>query len=298
MGGSGLGFHSPPSDVAQAIAALHARGQLVLLSVGGATYTSWMALAAEGHGRGPITSALAQMVGALGLDGLDVDYENEGTDAAAIEQYRDAIRALAAAVRLAGRDKVLTLAAWSTGADCTAATAAAHCGGKTSSWPPARAARERLALTDPDIVRMLNMVSVMSYDAGYQNYDAVRGWSLYRALLPERVVVNIGFEIAPESWGGAVLVADDADATCTGSVVLADQFGEPVNKPYSVDRLIKTGPLSRHKHGNPRDGIMLWHILKDDNLPDCAGSPAVSPTALEAKAAALLATRSEALDVQ
>jgi hypothetical protein len=295
--GSGLDFHTSPTEVARAIDALHARKQFVLLSVGGATYTNWTALAAEGHSRiaGPMTNALAHMVGALGLDGLDVDYEIEGTDAVAIAEYRDAIRALDAAVHLAGRDKLLTLAAWSTGADCTAATDLSPCQGKASSWSEDRAGRERLAFADPNVVRMLSMVSVMSYDAGYENYNAVRGWTLYRTLLPKRIIVNIGFEIAPESWGGAMLVAEDAQAECPGSIIVADQFGAPVNRPYSVDRLIMAAPLSRRPHSNPQDGIMLWHIFKDANLPNCGAMPVVSPKGFEAKAAAVLAARPDSV---
>ncbi len=288
--GSGLHFHTSPTQVKRAIETLHARKLRVLLAVGGATYTNWTALAAEGHSRtaGLMTKALAHMVDVFGFDGLDVDYEVEGVDAAAIQQYRDAIRTLDRAVHRAGRTKLLTLAAWSTGADCTAATGLSDCRGETSSWPGAFAGRERLAFADPEIVRKLNMVNVMSYDAGYENYDAVKGWMLYRALLPKRIVVNIGFEIAPEGFGGGRLVAEDAQAQCPGSIVLADQFGEPVNRSYSVDRLIKAGPLSRPAHGNPQDGIMLWHILKDGNLPVCGSLSVVSPKGLEGKATAVL----------
>jgi hypothetical protein len=288
--GSGLQFRASPVQVERAIDALHARKLRVLLAVGGAIYKNWTALAAEGRSRtaGPMTKALAHMVGALGLDGLDIDYEVEGADGAAIADYRDAIRALDTAVRLAGRGKLLTLAAWSIGADCTTATELSPCRGETSSWPGGFAGRERLTFADPNIVRMLSIVSVMSYDAGYENYDAVRAWTLYRALLPKRIVVNIGFEIAPEGWGGGRLVAEDAQAECPGSVIVADQFGEPVNQPYSVDRLIKAAPLSRRPHGNPQDGVMLWNILKNENLPDCGSLPVVSPKGLEAKAAAVL----------
>ncbi|MDE2135661.1 MAG: hypothetical protein KGM97_08635 [Alphaproteobacteria bacterium] len=288
--GSGLQFHASPAQIECAIETLHARKLRVLLAVGGATYTNWTALAAERRSRsaGPTIKALVHMIDALGLDGLDVDFELGGADDAAVQEYRDAIRALDTAVHLAGRDKLLTLAAWSTGADCTAAAALSPCGGKTSMWVGGRTGRERMTFADLDIVHTLSMVSIMSYDAGYENYDAVKEWTLYRALLPERIVVNIGFEIAPEGWGGGRLVAEDTQAKCPGSIVLADQFGQPVNRPYSVDRLIKTGPLSRPPHGNPQDGIMLWHMLKDGNLPDCGSLPVVSPQGLEAKVASLL----------
>ena len=291
--GSGLGFRASPAQIKQAIDAAHARKQRVLLAIGGATYTNWDALAAEGRSgiAGPVSKALAHMIEVLGFDGTDVDYEREGTNTAAIEEYQDVIRALGAVVHLAGREKILTLAAWSTGADCTAATGLSPCQGKASSWPEGRTGRERLVFAQPEIVRMLTMVSVMSYDAGYQNYNPVRGWSLYRALLPKRVIVNMGFEIAPEGWGAGRLVAEDGQAQCTGSIILADQFGTAVNRPYSVDRLMKTGPLSEQSQS--KDGIMLWHILKDDNLPNCGSRPVVSPKEFEAKASALLDARRE-----
>ena len=286
--GSGLSFRASPDQIKQAIEIVHAHKQRVLLAVGGATYTNWAALAAEGRSRtlGPLSKALARMIDALGFDGLDVDYELEGTNTAAIREYRDAIRALNAAIHLAGRDKLLTLAAWSTGADCTAATGLSPCGGKASSWPEGRTGRERLVFAEPDIVQMLKMVSVMSYDAGYENYDPVMGWTLYRALLPKTVIVNIGFEIAPEGWGDSKLVAEDVQTQCPGSIILADQFGTPVNRPYSVERLIKAGPLSRQSQN--RDGIMLWNILKNDKLPSCGPRPVVSPREFETKASALL----------
>ena len=254
--GSGLSFRASPKQIEQAIGTLHARKQRVLLAIGGATYTNWTALAAEGRAgaAGPVSKALAHMIDALGFDGVDVDYEREGTNTAAIQEYRDAIRALNAVVRLAGRDKVLTLAAWSTGADCTAATGLSPCRGKASSWPEGRTGRERLVFAQPDIAQMLSMVSVMSYDAGYENYDPVTSWTLYRALLPKRVIVNIGFEIAPEGWGDSKLVAEDSQALCPGSIILADQFGVAVNRPYSVDHLMKAGPLSRQSQSNQGTG--------------------------------------------
>ncbi|MGA7711834.1 MAG: glycosyl hydrolase family 18 protein [Rhizomicrobium sp.] len=288
--GSGLGFGAPPKQIEQAIGTLHARKQRVLLAIGGATYTNWTALAAEGRSRavGPVSKALALMIEALDFDGADVDYEREGTDAAAIQEYRDAIRALNAVVHLAGHDKVLTLAAWSTGADCTAATGLSPCGDKASTWPEGRTGRERLVFAQPEIAQMPSMVSVMSYDAGYETYDPVTSWTLYRALMPKSVIVNIGFEIAPEGWGDGKLVAEDGQALCPGSIILADQFGVSVNRPYSVDRLMKAGPLSRRAQS--RDGIMLWHILKNDNLPSCGSGSAISSKEFEAKASTLLDT--------
>lgn len=288
--GSGLGFKAAPADVKAAIAVLHGRGLKVLLAVGGQTYLDWTALAAEGNGNtaGPITKALAHAVSQLGFDGLDVDDEQDGADASAIRTYRGAVLALRRAADLAGRNKLVALAAWSTGADCTPATGLAPCGGKASVWQ-GRAGRERLLFSDKDVVAQIDMVSVMSYDAGTAGYDAVRAFALYRDLLPARIIVNIGFETAPQGWGDATLVAHDADARCGGARVKADQFGTAVNRPYSVEGLLRAGPLTWRTTTNPRDGAMLWHLLKTQSLPMCGEKPAASPADIERAAAPFLA---------
>ena len=280
--GTGLQFATPPNDVRQQIASLQARGIKVVLAVGGATYLNWAPLAAEADHPGTITAALSRFVADMGLDGLDVDYETDGTAPAQIAEYRAAIRVLANA---AGPDHMLSLAAWSTGADCTAATSTAPCGGKTSVWD-GRAGRERLVFQDKDLFSRLAMINVMSYDAGVDTFDPVKAWSLYRAMVPATITVNIGFETSPEGWGPAKLVADNAKAVCPGARIKADQFGDAVNKSYSVERALGDGPLSSPK--NRHDGAMLWHIVKDQKLPSCGQTLVVSPRELELTARVLL----------
>jgi len=281
--GTGLQFASSPEAIRAEIDALHRRHIRVLLAVGGATYLDWAPLAAEAS-PGPVTAALRAFVEKLGFDGIDVDYEPDGAAPERIAEYRAAIKALR---RAAGPDKLLTLAAWSTGADCTADTGSEACGGKISLWP-GRSGRERLVFRDTTLFSQLNMISVMSYDAGVEHFDPVKAWSLYRALVPSSITLNIGFEIAPEGWGNATLVADDAKAVCPGSVTLGDAFGNDVDKPYSVSRILREGPLTPRKNSNPQDGAMLWHIVKDRNLPACGRPVAVSPRELELTARVLL----------
>jgi hypothetical protein len=282
--GTGLQFAASPNEVRGQIEALHARGIRVLLTVGGAKYLNWAPLAAEASKAGNITAALKTFVADIGFDGLDVDYETEGADPAQISEYAAVITALRNA---AGPDRMLALAAWSTGADCTPATGTQACGGKLSILP-GRSGRERLVFRDTALLNKINMISVMSYDAGYETFDAVRAWSLYRDLVPTTITVNIGFEIAPEGWGGAKLVASEADAICSGSIILGDQFGDKVGKPYSVSRLLRDGPLSHHPNSNPRDGAMLWHITKVQAMPSCGNPAVVPPRELELTARALL----------
>jgi hypothetical protein len=279
--GTGLQFAGSPADVRREIAALQARGTKVVLAVGGATYLNWAPLAAEGEHPGKITAALTKFVADLGLDGIDVDYETDGTGPKQIAEYRGVIRALSNA---AGA-KMLSLAAWSTGADCSKATGTAPCGGKTGVWD-GRTGRERLVFADTSLLAKLAMINVMSYDAGIESFDPVKAWSLYRDLVPARITLNIGFEISPEGWGPARLVATNAKAVCPGARVKADQFGAPVNQPYSVERALNDGPLSSAK--NARDGAMLWHLVKDQALPRCGRPVTVSPRELELTARVLL----------
>ena len=279
--GTGLQFATGPDDVKKQIAALQARGIKVVLAVGGATYLAWGPLAAEADKPGPITAALTRFVADMGLDGLDVDYETDGTGPAQINEYRGAIRALSNA---AG-PKMLSLAAWSTGADCSKATGTAACGGKVGVWD-GRTGRERLVFADTGLFAKLAMINVMSYDAGVDEFDPVKAWSLYRALVPAAITINIGFETSPEGWGPARLVATNAKATCAGARIKADQFGNPVNKPYSVERGLKDGPLAATV--NRQDGAMLWHLVKDQKLPTCGHPAVVSLRELELTARVLL----------
>jgi hypothetical protein len=279
--GTGLQFDSSPAEIKAQIASLQARGIKVVLAVGGATYLNWGPLAAEADKPGKYTAALAKFVADMGLDGLDVDYETDGTGAKQISEYRGGIRALANAAN----GKMLALAAWSTGADCTKATGTAPCGGKTGIWD-GRTGRERLVFADTTLFDKISMISVMSYDAGVEEFDPVKAWTLYRALVPSRITLNIGFETSPEGWGPARLVATDGKAVCPGARVKADQFHNAVNKPYSVERGLKDGPLS--STANASDGAMLWHLLKDQKLPRCGRSVVISPRELELTARVLL----------
>lgn len=280
--GTGLQFASAPDELKKQIAALKTRGTKVVLAVGGATYLNWAPLAAEADHPGKITAALAKFVSDMGLDGLDVDYETDGAAPREIAEYRAAIQALSNA---AGPRRMLSLAAWSTGADCSKATGTAPCGGKTGVWD-GRTGRERQVFADTTLFSKLSMINVMSYDAGVDEFDPVKAWMLYRTLVPAGIVLNIGFEISPEGWGPARLVATNAKAVCPGAHIKADQFGNPVNKPYSVERALKDGPLSHHE--NRQDGAMLWHLVKDQTLPSCGHPVVISPRELELTARVLL----------
>ena len=281
--GTGINFNAGPSDIAKAVAVLRARNIKVLLAVGGATYNNWSALAAEGFaGNGPITQALTNAINTLGLDGLDVDYEVEGTTPQVVSTYAGAIKAMSNAVKRANVPGLLTLAGWSTGMDCTAQ---APCSEGTSFWAGS-AGRERLVLTQyPELKTLINAVSIMSYDAlgtagPKQHYDPVKAWQQYRDFFPASTVVNIGLENAREGWAGGLLVNNNSDAALCASggvtTITDDQYGKTVNQPYSVVRTVGA-VLANRPNSNPRDGAMLWQILKPTDST-CAG--AATPTSI------------------
>ena len=209
----------------------------------------------------------------MGIDGLDVDYEVDGD----VDRYANSIKALRAAVDQAGGGRVLTLAGWSTGADCTAGTSAdPTCAGKMSFWG-GNAGRERgVVLKYPAVANMLDMVNVMSYDARYEHYDGTVAYNDYRNLFPAKTIVSIGLEGAPEGWAGATLVINNADAQCEGSRNLQTQYGVTVNAPYSVERYTGAVLSSTSTKRNARDGAMLWAIIKP-TTGSCGSALLASP---------------------
>lgn len=284
--GSGLNFNASPKDIKRAIDVLRKRGIKVMLAVGGATYNEWAGLAAEGAaGSGSKISALRAIQADLGLDGLEIDYEITGS-ASLKSEYANVIKAM----RLAAGSNKLALAAWSTGADCTADTANAGvvaCNGKTSFWGGS-AGRERLVfegnnpLVSPS---QIDYINIMSYDAQTEHYDGVTAWKLYRDLFPNTTVVSIGLETAPEGWAGGMLVVNNADAQCKGSTISADQFGSINPGAYSVERYLAAVKTSR-VNSNARDGAMIWHVLKTAN-ETCGHSIVASPGAIAEKVSSI-----------
>lgn len=301
--GTGLNFTAAPQDVAQAIRLLHNAGQRVVLSVGGATYNAgWGTLAAEagkamGVATAPTKTALAQFLVDLKIDGLDVDYEVNGADAATVSQYAQAIQAMREAVDAAiatdNRARVLALAGWSTGADYTAQITNPANPTQISYWGGS-AGRERLtfsskvttgAYTGKTVGSLLNILNVMSYDAGYQHYDPALAYDEYRKIMPSSVSVSGGLEIAPESWGGAILVVHNTDAGQTGTVVQSDQYGNILNVPYSVQRL-GSHILSNTVNANSNDGLMVWDLLLTQSTQVTTATGGTASTAIPSTIAA------------
>ncbi|HZP58925.1 MAG TPA: glycosyl hydrolase family 18 protein, partial [Opitutaceae bacterium] len=275
--GTGLDFTAMPQDIKNSIRILHELNRKVVLSVGGATYNGWSGLAAEAGKSGtPIKSALTKFMLDMGVDGLDVDFELTGADSATVTEYAQSIQAMAEAVNAAGPGHILAIAAWSTGADYTAATESdPGFPGVISFWG-GNAGRERQAFkikvpngpfAGRTVASLFNLVNVMAYDAGYMNFDPVTAYNQYRALVPAGTPVGMGLEIPTESWGGATLVLNNSDAGPAGTVVLQDQYNNSPRGPYSVQRFYGT-ITGNTVNANAHDGFMEWTLLKTSSPSD------------------------------
>lgn len=269
--GTGIEFNSALDAVKAAIEALQARGVKVTLAVGGATYNSWQPLADEQGIAIESTThkkALKAIIDYLNLDGIDVDYEVSGADSANVDLYYQSILALK---EVAG-DKLLTMAGWSTGADCTAGTTAhADCSGKLSYWGGS-AGRERLLFekfrtNGYSVEELFDYIAIMTYDGGVERFDPVALYQNYQAIYEGPLA--IGFEIPAESWGGAEMVASNAQAEAceSTSMISGDSYNSNTTKQhYSVERLVN------FINTVPDSGVMLWSLYEAQNGAGCAGA--------------------------
>lgn len=207
--GAGLGITATKDVTLGAIKLAQAKGQKLLLSVGGATYPNFGAINVP---------ALMSLVKDLGIDGIDLDYEadtsgcsNLNTNSLScptdsqminiINQLRSGLDQIQAST---GRKMYLTAAVWSIGAYGTPGyptTQYGPVGSKTALW------------VNPlkQVGSKFDMLFLMSYDAGnasttgYRPLDALKA---YKALYSGPVY--LGVEVPPEAWGGNVTTPDQA----------------------------------------------------------------------------------------
>lgn len=300
LGKLGLSLITSSASLKESIRVLKLNnpGTKVILALGGASYNdSWNNVTAAD------VSKLTQLIVDLGLDGLDVDYEVGGVDTANINKYYDSIvkmrQAIDSANAQTGKKAILTLAGWSTGADCTAQTqgiAYPECKGKVSYFG-GNAGRERLVLKGKGASSMIDGYGVMSYDAGYTHFDPIVAYNQYKALAKPGAIVAIGIQVSPdEGWGKAITFVDDkgvgndnpckgdlagntlsdntAGGNTPGNIILWDQYGTPKPGTFSVKRF--AGELSK----NPGDGFMMWSLFAGRAPTSCGGIPVSTVTEL------------------
>ena len=217
--GAGLGINATKDVTLGAIKLAQAKGQKLLLSVGGATYPNFGAINVP---------ALMNLVKDLGIDGIDLDYEadtagcsNLNTNSLScptdsqminiINHLRSGLDQLQAST---GKKMYLTAAVWSIGAYGTQGyptTQYGPVGSKTALW------------VNPlkQVGSKFDMLFLMSYDAGnasttgYKPLDALKA---YKALYSGPVY--LGVEVPPEAWGGNVTTPDQAVSYATSAAQL------------------------------------------------------------------------------
>lgn len=208
--GTGLEVPFDATVMAKAISLYRRRSPetRVLLSLGGAVYDRW--------DRYDPTAA-ARLVEALGLDGIDLDYEPPNPacrpEAGSVTCESDAVwRDLVRRTRIAlPRPMLLTLQAWSIGA---------YGAGRFIDAPPAgRHAGSMLWLARDPIAKEVDLVSITAYDAGLR-FDPLEAFAAYRAiwsgplLLGERIGADTGQGPSPTARtlkAHALKVARDAN---------------------------------------------------------------------------------------
>lgn len=232
--GTGLEVPFDATAMAKAIALYRQRspGARILLSLGGETYDRWDRYD---------PAAAARLVAALGLDGVDIDYEpaNPGcwTASGTIRCESDTVwRDIIVKTRAHfPRPMLVTLPAWSVGAYGT--------GRFADAVPATRHTGSMLWLGRDPIAREVDLVAIMAYGAG-PRFDPLQAFDAYRTIWPGRLL--IGERVGEEGSGGPA---------------------------------ITEGPLREHATRMTKDplaGIMLYTLLPKADGDALDGAKAVS----------------------
>lgn len=198
---TGLAYRFPGTVLRDAVAALKARqpGTRVLLSVGGHGYDRWDRLDA---------GMIARLVGDLGLDGVDIDFEPAAPQCAgggATPRHCASDAALIAAVdglRAAlPRPKTLMVTGWSVGAYGD--------GAFTLSAPVSPWSGLMLGLLRSPSAAKLDLVSVMAYGAGpyFRPFEALRA---YRLVWAGPLLLGVGVPSADQDLPAITIAETEA----------------------------------------------------------------------------------------
>ena len=279
----GLDYNGSSASLKESIRVLKLKnpGTKVILALGGASYNdSWDNVTSQDK-----TKAI-QLMKDLGLDGLDVDYEKIGTSPALIDQYYHSIVAMREIIDGVGNGAILTLAGWSTGADCTIQTPLGStypdCVKKSVWWKgdngtEGNHGRERIVLQGRGANSMIDLIGVMSYDANYDNFDPVIAYKQYKAIAKPGAVIALGIQPSPdEGWGHARTYVHDRGINndCVGNTILQDQYGTVKPGTFSVQRFANV------VKENPGDGFMMWSLFAYRAPLNCGSVPISTVTEL------------------
>ena len=190
--GTGLQFAADGKVVKDAIALLKKRNRntLVLVAVGGQTYTNFAQI-------NPKT--IANIVEDFGFDGVDIDYEsnnvkcslsNDQISCTSDAEFRRVVRQIRQALP---KPYLVTVAVWSIGAY------------GEGQWANAQPSGEKTGMTlnllrSPES-KMIDQLHIMSYDAG-TTYNPQEALAAYQNYFKGKIV--LGVEVPKEAWGGNV----------------------------------------------------------------------------------------------
>jgi chitinase len=178
--GTGLSFSSDFQVIKDSIAVLQARGVVVMLSVGGATYPFDANYNADGA---------ANLVKDLNCNGIDIDWENHDQKAQFGKYISETRRAL-------GDNYAVSAATFSVGAYGEGIYA--------NSQPPSAYTGMSIAGLKSN-GHQLDWINIMTYDAS-DAFDPLQAYDAHKTLYKGPLL--IGAEVPPEAWGGHVINLD------------------------------------------------------------------------------------------
>ena len=230
-----LSLNQTDADVATLVAAAHAAGVKVMISLGGGDRTD-DATISQFYNAGlsvPFAAAIDQYVAAHNLDGVDVDMEDPSNMGA---PYGDFILALAA--RLHPEGKLLTAAVGS------------YLG---SVIPDAALAR-------------FDFLNVMAYSNYADACGELQYFSSVKSIAPEKLVLGVPFFGSTSNWtreeSYATILAAYPDAWQRDEV-----SGGSLDDGITLDYVGESTMAQETQLGARYGGIMIWELTQDAGGP-------------------------------
>ncbi|GGJ32670.1 glycosyl hydrolase family 18 protein [Deinococcus roseus] len=240
----------------QNIQLLQARGQKVMLAVGGAT-------AGLGQWSAFNVNSLKAFVEDYNLDGVDVDLElfdqchgTIQTEFSCNNNYDLLTASVINQIKGAMPDRIVSIAAGSVGAYTPGGPY-----GNEPGWQEMKGFSHRIF---QQAGHNIDLINIMAYDArsALQPTHTFDAYKHYRDIGWTSASISLGLEVPKEGWGGGTLGMNQSDVTRLQGIKPASLGEELVNLAphYNVQ------DITQHMldHSNPGDGMMLWHVIKTD----------------------------------
>lgn len=218
------------NGILKLIEALHKKGKKVLISLGGAGHNDWNFESSAIQKK--LAANVKKFVEQYGFDGVDIDCE-QGYDSTQGQKSRSKISELIIELRKQLPSKLITYAAWSTGAYGTP-------NHQHPEWEYENSTRGMEVEILKKAGNQLDWVNVMAYDAfgPGMNYNPIDALNAYKDLMggrPDKVV--LGIHPGPQSW--------------------PENYRSPITDITS---------WVQHASNAGFKGIMFWNLTEDDVL--------------------------------